>query len=57
MAKIDPRLIDWEDEDFDSEEETFKKLTHKTKMAGRREEEVIRRKRREKEKMRQNAVE
>ena len=56
MSKIDPRLIDWEDEDFDLEEEQFQKLTHKARIVKRHEEEAIRRQRLEKQRNRESCV-
>lgn len=48
MKCSNPNKWDWEDEDFDYEDVTFQKLTHKTKLTKQREKDVIRQKRKEK---------
>lgn len=48
LMKLNPRLLDWEDEDFDDDEGNFIKLTHKAKLTKQREQDVIRQKRKEK---------
>lgn len=51
--KMNPRLLDWEDEDYE-DEDNFIKLTHKAKLTKQREQDVIRQKR--KEKMRKREI-
>lgn len=52
MKCSNPNKWDWEDEDFEYED-SFQKLTHKSKLTKQREKDVIRQKR--KEKMRKQA--